>query len=176
MSSGGALPSGLTPHHVDSVSHERGAVARRIVLGLLTAGVVLAAAGVAGQRPTTIVAENEAAKLSVYAPDRLRGGLLYTTRFHVWARRPLRAPTLVLDPGWFEGMQVNSITPQPRAQSSRDGRVVLQLKPMAAGDDAVLFIQFQVNPTNVGRRSQDVRFEDTGERLFELRRTVTVFP
>jgi hypothetical protein len=40
----------------------------------------------------------------------------------------------------------------------------------------VLYIQSQVNPTNVGRRSQDVSLYD-GERLLAtIHRRVTVFP
>ena len=46
------------------------------------------------------------------------------------ASRSARAPTiahprLVLDEGWVEGMQFNSIEPAPVSEASRDGRVVL---------------------------------------------------
>ena len=37
-------------------------------------------------------------------------------------------------------------------------------------------MQFQVNPTNVGRRSADVALYDGEELLAGVDRTVTVFP
>ena len=40
----------------------------------------------------------------------------------------------------------------------------------------VVFAQFQVNPTNVGRRSQSVRLEASGVPTLSVDRTVTVFP
>jgi hypothetical protein len=40
----------------------------------------------------------------------------------------------------------------------------------------VLYMQFQVNPTNVGRRSADVGLYDGDELLASVDRTVTVFP
>ena len=37
-------------------------------------------------------------------------------------------------------------------------------------------MQFQVNPTNVGRRSADVDLYDGDVRLAGVRHTITVFP
>jgi hypothetical protein len=37
-------------------------------------------------------------------------------------------------------------------------------------------MQFQVNPINVGHRSQDVALYDGKQKLLELHRTITVFP
>jgi molybdopterin biosynthesis enzyme MoaB len=36
-------------------------------------------------------------------------------------------------------------------------------------------MQLQVNPTNVGRRSQDVVLYDGGTRLTAIDRTITIF-
>lgn len=63
---------------------------------------VLSLLNVFGQRPESVHARSAAADLDVYSPSRLRGGLLFTTRFTPSARRMLRHPTLVLDPGWIE--------------------------------------------------------------------------
>lgn len=129
-----------------------------------------------GQRPITSRAATSAAVLSVYSPDRVRGGLLYTARFHITARTSLTKATLVLDSGWFEGMQINSINPQPLGEGSRDGKVVLELGHIPAGHSAIYFIEFQVNPTNVGHRSQNVELDDGQTRLFTIHRTITIFP
>jgi hypothetical protein len=53
---------------------------------------------------------------------------------------------------------------------------VFELGRIPAGQKHVLFLQLQVNPTNVGRRSQNVRLFDGDELLATIERTVTVFP
>ena len=66
-----------------------------------------------GERPVTSRVSSAAAVVSVSAPKAARGGLLYTARFEIEARRDLKHATLLLDPGWIDGMQVNSTNPQP---------------------------------------------------------------
>jgi hypothetical protein len=149
---------------------------RRGLLALVVAFAVVALFNVFGQRPQTSRASVAAATLSVYSPLRVRGGLLYTTRFHVTAHQDLKNATLVLDPGWIEGMQVNSINPQPVNEGSRNGRLVLQLGHIPAGSSYIEFIEFQVNPTNVGHRSQDVELDDGNTFLLKIHRTITIFP
>ena len=148
----------------------------RVLLAVIAALLVAALFNVFGQRPTTSRAADSAAILSVYSPDRVRGGLLYTARFHVTARKDLRKASLVLDPGWVEGMQINSINPQPVSEASQNGKIYLDLGHIPAGQSAIYFIEFQVNPTNVGHRSQDVRLDDTGRRLLTIERTITIYP
>src|SRR4051794_11001658 len=144
-------PRGLPespPDRIDIQRHggrgdKTGAWTKRVILSVIAAVVLLGLLNVFGQRPTASRAENRAASLSVYAPDRVRGGLLYTARFHITAKAELRKAVLVLDPGWIEGMQVNSVTPQPVAESSRQGRLTLDLGRIAAGNSAIYFIEFQ---------------------------------
>jgi hypothetical protein len=149
---------------------------RRAGIVLLTAVVILALVNIFGQRPSTSTAATDAAKLKVYAPARVRSGLLYEARFRITARRELRQATLVLDPGWLEGMSVNTIEPSPTSESSRDGRLSLDLGHIPAGKSFLLFMQFQVLPTNVGHRSQDVALLDGERKLLEIHRTITIFP
>ena len=40
----------------------------------------------------------------------------------------------------------------------------------------MFFLHFQVNPTEVGRRLQDVALYDGEERLLSIDRTVTIYP
>jgi hypothetical protein len=149
---------------------------RRVVLAVLALLPVLALLNVFGQRPGTETANGRAADLEVYAPTRLRGGLLNMARFTITAHTALRHPTLVLDPGWFEGMQVNTVTPAPTKESSVNGKLVYEFEDIPAGGGAVVFAEFQVNPTNVGRRSQSVALEADGVPAIRVARTVTIFP
>jgi hypothetical protein len=53
---------------------------------------------------------------------------------------------------------------------------VLELGHIRKGSTYILFIQLQVNPTNVGRRSQDVAIYDGETLLSTIDRTITIFP
>ena len=47
---------------------------------------------------------------------------------------------------------------------------------VAAGKSVQFWIEFQVNPTNVGHRSQNVELDDGPHRLFTVHRTITIYP
>jgi hypothetical protein len=106
----------------------------------------------------------------------VRGGLYYEARFRVDAVRELKEATLVLDPGWAEGITINTVEPSPVGEASRDGKLVFVLGRIPAGQKHLFFLHLQVNPTNVGHRSQDVQLFDGDELLATIDRSVTVFP
>src|SRR5262245_30703404 len=137
---------------------------RWIVLGLLTALAILALLDAFGQRPVTQTATAPSASLDLYAPEHLRSGLLWSARFHIHAHDELKNATLVLDPGWAEGMAINTIAPSPIGEASRNGRLAFELGHVAKGKSFVLYMQFQVNATNVASgRPQNVELDD-GDR------------
>jgi hypothetical protein len=172
-----AIPESLEVHrHLELEGRASEIHMRRTLLGLLALVPLLALLGLFGQRPTTSSAASGAAALRVYSPTRVRGGLLFTTRIGVEAKRELRDAAIVLDPGWFEGMQVNSVTPAPVTERSDAGRAVLGLGTIPAGGSSVTFIQFQVDPTNVGRRSQNVELWEQGREVLRISRSISVFP
>jgi len=149
---------------------------RRGLLAALAALLIAGLVNVFGQRPTTATAATDAATLSVYAPAHVRGGLLYMARFRISAHRELADAVLVLDQGWFEGLQVNTIEPSPIGEASRNGKVALDLGHIPAGEHYTLFMQFQVDPTNIGRRAQNVELDDGDTTILRVRRTLTIFP
>jgi hypothetical protein len=150
---------------------------RRGLLALVAAIPVLALFNVFGQRPGTATTATSAARLQIYAPTRVRGGLLYEARFRITARRELKKALLVLDPSWAEGQQINTIEPSPGSEASRDGQLSFALGHIPAGKSFLLFMQFQVNPTNVAwHRPQNVELFDNGTHLLTLKRSLTVFP
>jgi len=149
---------------------------RRILVLLLLAVPIAALANVFGQKPETTAASAPAARLELFAPPALRGGLLYESRFRVYARRDLRKAILVLSPGWLEGFTLNTIEPSPVGQASADGRLVLTLGHIPAGSSYRLYLQFQVNPTTVGRRSQNVKLLDGTRTVAVIRRSIVVYP
>ena len=151
-------------------------VYRRAGVTLLLVLIAAGLANVFGQRPDTARAQTAAATLSVYAPSHIRSGLYYEARFHITARRELKNATLVLDSGWAEGTTINTIEPSPLGEASRDGKLALQLGHVPAGKSFILYVQLQVNPTNVGRRAQNVELDDGPTKIATIHRTITVFP
>jgi hypothetical protein len=150
--------------------------ARRCVLVLVAALPVIALLNVFGQRSTISEARSPRATLTVKAPERLRGGLMFEGRFEIQARSRLRRPKLVLGPGWTEGMTLNGELPQPKSGRSDGGTLTLVFDPIPAGDRFTFWTQWQVNPVNVGRRPQDVALYDGRTRLATVDRELTIFP
>ena len=149
---------------------------RYVILALVAAVCVAGLFNLFGQRPSTATAENAKATLELTSPERVRGGLLFQARFTITAHEALTHVVLQLAPGWSEGMQMNTIEPSPIAEGSRDGKLVLELGHVPKGSKYILFIQLQVNPTNVGRRSQDVAIYDGETLVSTIDRTITIFP
>jgi len=150
---------------------------RRAIVALLALVVALALLDVFGQRATTSSAASDGATLQLRAPSTVRGGLLFQSRIVITARHTLDHPRLILDRGWFEGMQVNSITPQPVGQDLRDGdRVVLSFSSLDAGATLTVWLQFQVDPTNIGRRAYGVELDDAEQPVAHVSRKLTVLP
>lgn len=149
---------------------------RRGLFALLCVVPVLALLNLFGQRPAGSQASAAAARLQVYAPSRVRSGLLFEARFHVTANKDIKKAILVLDPGWLEGMTVNTIEPAPTNEGSANGSLSLVLGHIPKGQSYLLFIQFQVDPTNVGHRHQTAQLYDGDQKLLAVHRTITVFP
>ena len=162
--------------HRDLTGHSARPYVRWALLTLIGLHVLAGLLNEFGQRPHTDTASGGGAELEVYSPERLRGGLFFMSRFTIRADEEIESATLVLDPGWLEGITLNSLVPSPVGEASRDGKIALDLGRVRAGTDHVFFLHFQVNPTEIGRRSQDVRLFDGEEELLAIDRTVTIFP
>jgi hypothetical protein len=150
--------------------------ARRAVLALFAVIAAFALLDRFGQGTSESAMVGTAASLRVIAPETVRGGLLFQSRIEIRARRDVTLPRIVLDRGWMEGMQINSIEPAAMSESSRSGRVVLSYDQLAAGDLLRIFLSFQVNPTYVGRRSYGVELDDGRVQIARTNRSLTVLP
>ena len=170
------VASAFTELEIDRAGQNRGLWARRAVITLFCAIAALALADRFGQRTTESQAAGPAARMTLNAPEVVRGGLFFQSRVEIHALREIASPHLVLDHGWVDGMQVNSIEPAPASELSRDGRVVLTYDKLAPGDDLRIWLQFEVNPTNVGRRSYGIELDDEAARVVRLSPTITVLP
>jgi hypothetical protein len=171
------VPDGLVlRRNRDLAGRRRHPAYRRAALVGIAAIPALALLNVFGQKPTTTTASAGPASLSITAPDRLRGGLIFQVRATVVAHALIHSLNLVFDPGWWESMSVNSIEPQPTTETSTNGKVVLGYGKLPAGQKFVAWLYFQVNPTNVGDRREDVWADDGATVLVHLHRSLTIFP
>jgi hypothetical protein len=171
-------PDGIVlRRHRDLVGRRHQKWIRRGIFSAILVVPVLAAFNVFGQRPETVTGSGPPALLKLYAPDVVRGGVLFEARFHVTAKRELKDARLVLDPGWAEGVSINTIEPSPIGEASANGKLSFDLGHVPQGNKHILFMQFQVNPTNVAwHRRADVALYDGDAHIVTLRRTVTVYP
>lgn len=172
------VPDGIVlEHHRDLGGMRETLWPRRLILAAIVLFAVLGLLNVFGQRPVNASADTTEASLTVNAPDHLRGGLLFSARFHVTAHRDLKDAVLVLDQGWAEGMAINTIEPSPVGEASRNGKLSLDLGHVPAGQSFVLYMQFQANATNVAwRRRAGVTLLDGPTRLLHIDRNVTIYP
>jgi hypothetical protein len=144
-----------------------------VVLGLISLAALL---NRFGQHPTKRSVRGPAATLRLTAPAVVRGGLFFQSRLDVRAAQAIDHPRIVLEHGWLEGMQVNSIEPAPVGETTRDGRVVLSYDALEAGDLLRVWLQFEVNPTNVGHRSYAVELDDAERPVARLSPSITSLP
>lgn len=162
--------------HRDLEGRQRQIWWRHGIVVLLAAFLVLGLLNVFGQAQKIVRTGNGKATLELSAPSSLRGGLLYTVRFTISATTDVKNAVLQLSPGWADGQQINTIEPSPLGQASRNGDLLFTLGHIPAGQKYVLYMGFQVNPTNVGRHRASVTLYDGGTLLAHLDRRLTVLP
>jgi len=149
---------------------------RRVLLCALAVVPVLALLNVFGQDSSNATATSPTASITVHSPERVRGGLLYEARFTIKAIQDIKQLTLVLSDGWAQGLTINTIEPSPSNETSDNGALSFQLGELKAGGVFVLHMEFQVNPTTVGSRKQEVEVDDGNAPVVSLTRNFAVLP
>jgi hypothetical protein len=150
--------------------------ARRVLMALLAVVVALALLDTFGQAGSTSRAETAGATMKLGMPSAVRAGLFFQAKLEIAARQDVENPRLVLGSGWTEGMQVNTIEPAAQSESSRDGLLVLSYDKLAAGDTMTVWFQFQVDPTENGRRDFTIELDDAERPVARIVRHLNVFP
>jgi hypothetical protein len=143
---------------------------------VITAIPVLALLNVFGQHASTQAADSPAAEMLINSPAHVRGGLVFTTEITIVPHEPLQDAQLYLGDGWFRGMTLNALQPQPGTETSQGPWQVLDFGKLPAATAFHIWVAWQVNPTNTGRHRQDVALYDGGTQLMVIHRSLTVFP
>ncbi len=149
---------------------------RRFGLLLLLAIVGAALLNVFGQDPSTASSTANGASLSLSGPTRLRGGLIFQTRFQISSSQAVKDARLALSPGWFESMTLNSTSPQASAETYGAGGVRYSFGSLRPGETKTVWMEWSVNPTNVATRDETATLYDGKAPLTTVHRTVTIFP
>jgi hypothetical protein len=172
------LPGHLTPdRHRDLTRRAPAPWVRRIYIVVLLALIVLGLLDLFGQRTSTATSVAPGrATLTVDAPKRVRGGLLYQVRITVTAHSTIKQPRLVLSRDWFDGLTLNTAEPTALSEDSRQGAVTFTYGGLAAGDRLDVFTEWQVNPTTVGSRNPDVELDDGSRPITRVEHSLTVLP
>jgi hypothetical protein len=149
---------------------------RRVALSLLALLCGVGLLNGFGQRTTVSRADGAAASISVSSPERVRGGLVFTSEYVVVAHQKLGDARVKLASGWFHGMTFNGVAPQPSNQASGEDGVTFDYGPVDAGQSMPFWISWQADPTTLGFQSQDVVLSDGATQLLSIHRTLLVFP
>ena len=150
--------------------------ARRAAMVLLAVLPVAALIGLIGQHESSTTVIAPAATLRLTAPKTVRGGLFYQARVEVVAHADLKFPSLVLDDGWVEGTQFNSVTPQAPNENALNGRVQLGYGELPAGRRLTVWFEFQANPTNDGTHPYGIQLDNGNRPVARIQRTIRVLP
>jgi hypothetical protein len=71
---------------------------------------------------------------------------------------------------------MNTVEPSPTGESSRGPQLVFSYDKLSAGDELVVYLQFQTNPTTVGGQDATVALDDATTPLARVDHTITVLP
>ncbi len=150
---------------------------RRALLGLLTAFLIAGLLSVFGQvERVRTVAGASGARVTLTAPDRLRGGLIFQTKVVVEASETIDDPQLVLSAGFLDGVTLNTVEPGPVNERSESDRLILRYPRIREGTTMTAWFEHQVNPTTTGSRVQKFTLRDGDQSLATIARTVQILP
>ena len=169
-------PEGIDERNLEG-SGRVGTALRQVTVGVLAAILVTALTGVFGQPGRTRAADAPAARLTMETASVVRGGLFFQAHIEVVARQEIEYPRLVLDEGWLDGLQINTIEPAPESESSRDGRLVLSYSAMKPGDRLLVSIHLQTEPTRVGITTDNgVELDDASTPIATIEHRIRRMP
>src|SRR3954453_272104 len=149
---------------------------RRALCSLLVVLPVLALLNVFGQKPSVSDAAGDTGTLTVQAPERVRGGLLFQVRVDVKATQEIKEPQLVLSPGLVDQLTLNTTEPDPLSQSSSNGRLTLSYGRIHAGQRLTVWLEYQANPANLGPQTANIPLPDGDKPIAIVKRDITILP
>jgi len=136
-------PEGIERRHVRDLKRR----APNVPLGFIGLGVLIGASvlGLFGTE-ARLSAGAGTAELSVDAPVRIRNGEFYEMVFQVRANREIPELVLLVDPGVWRDVTVNTFIPAATDETTRDGAFAFTYGRLEAGEELTVKVDAQVNP------------------------------
>ncbi len=169
-----ALPEGISQEHVEGKPGMLRGFLPVFILGALLLAAMLGLFG--GGHDPTVSAEGRVAKISVTAPQKIRNGEFFEIDIVVSARRPIAKPVVAISSGYLFDVTVNTHIPEPKDMGFEDGQFRLEYPAMKAGDQLLVKLDGQVNPTLVGQNSGQVSVLDDKTPLVRRPVHLWVYP
>lgn len=169
------LPEGIAPEQARLPAQRRRP--RLLSLIVLAALMIAALAGLfGGGKAPTLIARAPQATLAVHTNRVLRNGVFFETRIGITAQADLADATLLLPPGLWRDMTINSTEPQAASEDFKDGAFRFHYGKLAAGDTLEIKIDGQINPPLFRGTRGYVALADGDRRLVSIPLSITVLP
>jgi len=144
---------------------------------ILAALLLLALSGHLGGRPNPVqVAENDAVRIEIKTPARLRNGMIFETIIRITPKRPVKALTLAISPSFWRDVTVNNMVPAADKEEMQAGFFRFTYGAAQAGKPVEIKIDGQINPPLLAGIEGEVAVYDGDVRLAGLMTTMRVYP
>lgn len=155
-------PEGIEERHI----HDPSRPTLRAPIGFIGLGALIVASvlGVFGTE-ARLAASQGGAELSVDAPVRIRNGEFYEMVITVRADQAIDEPVLLVEPGVWRDVTVNTFIPAPTDETTRNGAFAFTFGPLAAGQELVVKVDAQVNPDHAPAANEGRISVADGEEL-----------
>ena len=167
-------PEGIEQRHIRD-PQRRGSSLPFGVLGL----AVLLVASVLGAFGTEARVSKSAggAELTVDAPIRIRNGEFYEMVFEITAEDAIADLVLLVEPGVWRDVTVNTFIPAPTEETTLDGAFAFSFGPLEAGERFEVKVDAQVNPDHTPSANEGrISVADGDETLATVEYRLEVLP
>lgn len=168
-----AMPDGIA---LENIVHRRQR-ANPLPLALLAALLGAGLAGLLGGASDNVrVAHDEAASISVRAPEILRSGMVFETLVEVRPTRSVDDLAVGVSDTLWRQMTINTVLPTAEKEDYRDGWHRFSFGPARAGEIVRFKIDGQINPPLFAGTSGEIVAFDGERKLAGLTLRMRVLP
>jgi len=129
-----------------------------------------------GGKAPVMIASSPQADLTVHTHRVLRNGVFFETRIVIVAHVALEDATLLLPPGLWKDMTINSFEPQATSEDFKDGAFRFHYGKLDSGDTLDLKIDGQINPPLFHGTRGYIGLADGDQPLVSIPLRITVLP
>jgi hypothetical protein len=170
-----SAPEGIESHHIHRAE---GSSIQRWPFGSAALGVLLALSyfGVYGD-DQTLSDSGENVQFVIQGPAVIRNGEFFEMMLQVEARRDIQNLVVLVEPGLWRDMTVNTLLPDPSEQGFANGAFSFDFGMLDGGKSLLVKIDGQVNPSHGPSANEgDVSIADDRTTLASVNFKIEVLP